>query len=149
MPTPPRQLPIALVLALSVRSRPACGWEFGNGRFAWLNGCNEHGSYDFTTRSCVCEVGWGSPREVSLAKSPRCDVRICPAGHSLASLPSSTTAAHELRECSGAGQCDRETGECVCFDGFAGRACERCKVAGVLLQLFSILNFCCHRNVHN
>ena len=110
-------------------SSRAAGWTFGNGRFAWLSDCSGHGTYNFRKRACECEDGWGSASDISLAKSPRCDVRICPAGPSLASLPSSTTVAHAWRECSGAGICERDLGECACFDGFSGRACERCKLS--------------------
>ena len=111
-------------------ARFASGWSFGNGRFAWLSNCNGHGSYSFQTRSCDCEDGWGGAGDVSIAKSPRCDVRICPAGPSLASIPSTTTAAHAMRECSDVGACNRDTGECDCYGGFAGRACQRCKCMG-------------------
>jgi hypothetical protein len=106
-------------------------WTAGNGKFQWLSPvetgkCSLHGAYVFATRSCLCDPGWGAETDVSLAKSPRCDVRICPAGHSLAeSVPSSTTSSHAITECSGAGLCDRATGKCSCFDGFKGRACER------------------------
>jgi hypothetical protein len=131
-----------LLLLLLLLARPATGWTFGNGRFAWLSDCNAHGSYNFQTRSCNCDDGWGSAGDVSIAKSPRCDVRICPAGPALASIPSTTTAGHALRECSDAGACDRGTGECVCYGGFAGRACEKCKRMGMgsfLLLLLLLL----------
>lgn len=32
---------------------------------------------------------------------------------------------HHYRECSQAGNCNRETGECLCFEGFEGSACQR------------------------
>jgi hypothetical protein len=32
---------------------------------------------------------------------------------------------HSIEECSGRGECDRENGECLCFPGFEGIACER------------------------
>jgi hypothetical protein len=33
--------------------------------------------------------------------------------------------AHAYMECSNKGLCDRATGECVCFDGYEGSACQR------------------------
>jgi len=34
-------------------------------------------------------------------------------------------SAHEYRECSNKGTCDRTTGTCACFDGYEGSACQR------------------------
>lgn len=33
--------------------------------------------------------------------------------------------AHEYRECSNKGLCDRQTGTCACFEGYDGSACQR------------------------
>lgn len=36
-----------------------------------------------------------------------------------------TESAHYYRECSNKGICDRSSGECECFDGYDGSACQR------------------------
>jgi hypothetical protein len=36
-----------------------------------------------------------------------------------------TNSAHEYRECSNKGICDRSAGTCTCFDGYDGSACQR------------------------
>jgi len=36
-----------------------------------------------------------------------------------------TNTAHEYRECSNKGICDRSTGVCTCFEGYEGSACQR------------------------
>lgn len=36
-----------------------------------------------------------------------------------------TNTAHEYRECSNKGMCDRQTGNCACFEGYDGSACQR------------------------
>ena len=33
--------------------------------------------------------------------------------------------AHYYMECSNKGICDRKAGECECFDGYEGNACQR------------------------
>jgi len=44
-------------------------------------------------------------------------------------------SAHEYRECSNKGICDRASGDCKCFDGYHGSACQRahCPVTGGLV----------------
>jgi len=39
-------------------------------------------------------------------------------------------SAHYYMECSNKGVCDRETGECQCFDGYDGAACQRASCPG-------------------
>jgi hypothetical protein len=36
-----------------------------------------------------------------------------------------TNSAHEYRECSNKGMCDRSTGTCACFEGYDGSSCQR------------------------
>mmetsp|Transcript_8611 Transcript_8611/g.14308 ORF Transcript_8611/g.14308 Transcript_8611/m.14308 type:complete len:741 (-) Transcript_8611:146-2368(-) len=36
-----------------------------------------------------------------------------------------TNTAHEYRECSNKGICDRQSGTCSCFEGYEGSACQR------------------------
>lgn len=45
-------------------------------------------------------------------------------------LSSLTNTAHYYMECSNKGRCDRTTGECQCFDGYDGVACQRASCPG-------------------
>jgi hypothetical protein len=38
--------------------------------------------------------------------------------------PTSTGLAHKRAECSNMGMCDRNTGRCLCREGFVGTACQ-------------------------
>ena len=46
-----------------------------------------------------------------------CGERDCPYGKSLSDIPYGIDLAHKYAECSGRGECDRKTGECVCYGG--------------------------------
>lgn len=68
-----------------------------------------------------------------------CSLRTCPMGYAWASMPieggfansanewadNSIQDGHGWVECSGQGTCNTKTGECQCFDGYEGRACQR------------------------
>jgi len=41
-----------------------------------------------------------------------------------------TNSAHYYMECSNKGKCDRTTGECQCYDGYDGVACQRASCPG-------------------
>ena len=41
-----------------------------------------------------------------------------------------TNSAHYYMECSNKGTCDRKTGECSCYDGYDGVACNRASCPG-------------------
>ncbi|TYZ56959.1 hypothetical protein PybrP1_010154 [[Pythium] brassicae (nom. inval.)] len=73
----------------------------------YLNDCNGHGMCTLFTKTCICNDGWGSPRDVTTYRSPDCTTRF-----SWAAVPSGPTTAHDtLVECSGMGICDRALGK--------------------------------------
>lgn len=92
-----------------------------------LNNCNGHGRCNYITSSCVCDSGWGASTDIALYRSPDCSQRTCPAGKAWGDVPTSATKAHHLMECSNKGLCNRETGECECYSGYSGPACNRVK----------------------
>lgn len=96
--------------------------------------CGDRGTCDYCTQQCICFDGYGSPSDKASVEvddfSPDCSGRICPFGVSFASLvspsgSSSFSGGHEKTECSSAGICLRSRGECKCFDGYEGAACQR------------------------
>ena len=89
------------------------------------NNCNAHGVCRSHKKTCECYVGYGHPTDIAEYKAPDCSQKVCPVGKAWADVPTSATEAHAPAECSGKGLCDRETGLCACFAGFAGDACQR------------------------
>merc|ERR1719472_563018 len=50
----------------------------------------------------------------------------CPRGKSWSRIKRKSTFDHrDGAECSDGGQCDTSTGECVCYPGYEGSACQR------------------------
>lgn len=49
----------------------------------------------------------------------------CPKGYAWSATPQKNDDHKQMIECSGKGACNRKTGECECFDGFAGEGCRR------------------------
>merc|ERR1711918_311302 len=54
-----------------------------------------------------------------------CSVRTCPKSSAWVDYATADNGAHAKVECSMKGMCDRKTGECKCFEGYDGKACER------------------------
>ena len=65
---------------------------------------------------CECDKGFFG----------NCKLRSCPTGPAWFHEPIVDNYAHDINvECSNAGVCDYNTGECLCHQGYEGYACER------------------------
>jgi len=85
------------------------------------NNCSGHGTC-MTDDVCQCYDNWG----VGLAHdSGDCSDRICPFELAWVDTPDKKGSFHKYAECSNRGICNRESGECQCFDGYEGKACQR------------------------
>jgi hypothetical protein len=102
---------IALVFATLVSSiQGACD-----------NNCSGHGTC-LTDDVCKCYDNWG----VGLSHdSGDCSDRICPFELAWVDNPNKAGEFHKYAECANRGICNRDTGECSCFDGYEGKACQR------------------------
>ncbi len=110
--------------------------SIGRGCTAKSN-CNGHGFCNYCSEQCECYDGFGSPKDLLHAVSndfqPDCTSRACPVGHSrgsVGSLYGTDGNMHPLIECSNNGMCNRFTGQCECFEGFGGSACEKMDCPG-------------------
>lgn len=110
----------AVVVLLLVSAAPASA-----GPCAALGDCNSHGKCIAANKTCECFDGWGSASDVSVYKAADCSKRICPADAAWTDVPTAADTAHATAECSNAGICNRNTGQCECFAGFEGDACQR------------------------
>jgi len=85
------------------------------------NACSGHGTC--TERGiCACYDNWGLG-EAHL--SGDCSQRICPYEISWVDKPDKTGSHHRYAECANGGLCNRDTGDCECFPGYEGKACQR------------------------
>ncbi len=85
------------------------------------NNCSGHGTC-MTDDVCSCYDNWG----IGLAHdSGDCSDRICPFELAWVDTPDKKGAFHKYAECAGRGICNRDVGECTCFDGYEGKACQR------------------------
>lgn len=92
---------------------------------AMLDNCNGHGQCMEATSTCACFEGWGAATDLTFYHAPDCSARVCPSGRAWADVPTSSSTAHRVAECSNRGTCNRKTGECTCFAGFTGPSCNR------------------------
>lgn len=108
----------AAALILSLVSSASAGCD---------NSCSGHGECD--CGFCVCYDNWG----LGMAHDTGdCSDRICPFELSWVDNPKKivdSTIAYDTRhryaECAGKGLCNRESGECECFEGYEGKGCQR------------------------
>jgi hypothetical protein len=98
------------------------------------NLCSGHGSCDANDQ-CICfEEGkvlnkeGNEDEDLLFAQwtGADCSMMSCPRGVSWTTVNGATT--HEMStECSDAGICDRDVGQCECFEKYTGSACQRTK----------------------
>ena len=87
------------------------------------NSCSGHGTCDFQDQcTCYKEVVDGSDGAWTGAD---CSQATCPRGVSWTTSDGTSHGHSDEVECSDAGICDRTNGECSCFSGYEGSACQR------------------------
>ena len=85
------------------------------------NHCSGHGTCN-TDDVCDCYDNWG----VGLSHDTGdCSERVCPYEIAWVDTPDLNGNFHKYMECSGRGICQRDAGECACFDGYEGKGCQR------------------------
>jgi len=85
------------------------------------NNCSGHGTC-MTDDVCQCYDNWG----VGLGHdSGDCSERVCPFELAWVDTPNNKGEFHKYAECAGRGICNRDSGECTCFDGYEGKGCQR------------------------
>jgi len=85
------------------------------------NNCSGHGDCSLND-VCICYDNWG----VGMGGlTGDCSERLCPYDIAFVDGPDMNDEFHKYAECSGRGLCDRNSGECMCFDGYSGQGCQR------------------------
>lgn len=85
------------------------------------NNCSGHGTCT-TDDVCQCYDNWGTGLSHDTGD---CSERICPFELAWVDNPNKDGKFHKYAECAGRGICNREAGECQCFDGYEGKGCQR------------------------
>ena len=85
------------------------------------NQCSGHGTCEVND-NCKCYVGLDGEPEYTGAD---CSLRTCPRDFAWVGTVVNANDLHPWVECSNKGVCDRTTGECQCFPGYEGVACQR------------------------
>ena len=101
------------------------------------NDCSGNGLCNYCASTCDCFDGFGSERDKVTAAEDTfasdCSSRTCPVGPAMRNAGEdliNPTSVHRLVECSNNGVCDRNKGECKCFKGFGGAACNKMDCPG-------------------
>lgn len=85
------------------------------------NACSGHGSCQING-ICDCYDNWG----IGLYHdSGDCSERVCPYEFAWVDTPTASGYHHKYVECAAKGTCNRDSGECECFPGYEGKACQR------------------------
>lgn len=102
----------ALILLLATLSSVAARCD---------NACSGHGTCQFD-EVCNCFDNWGVGLSID---SGDCSERVCPFEIAWVDTPDITGNTHKYAECAGKGICNRNSGQCECFDGYTGKGCQR------------------------
>lgn len=85
------------------------------------NQCSGHGTCE-VNGNCQCFTGLDGEDEWT---GPDCSSRTCPFDFAWVGASINSNNLHPWAECSNKGICDRSSGECQCFTGYEGAACQR------------------------
>jgi len=85
------------------------------------NHCSNHGTCEMNN-NCKCFTGLDGEAEWT---GPDCSLRTCPRDFAWVGDVINSNNLHPWVECSNKGTCDRKSGECSCFPGYDGVACQR------------------------